>query len=111
MAVTRTSDISIYIPLSQRSQEIDQIDIIFGETIFIVYNSSYMSYVQGVPRRTEKTTFCMMKKVPDVNPCILCEDVHERLANMEIDWTEECASKVIEKIQFEIDKVMKLYKE
>ena len=36
MAVTRTSDISIYIPLSQRSQEIDQIDIIFGETIFIV---------------------------------------------------------------------------
>lgn len=109
--IKRTSNISFCISLSEHPHEIDQIDVIFGETIFIVHNSGYMTYVQGAPKRTEKTTFYMIKKIPEVNPYILCEDIYERLTNREIDWIEEYVSKGIKKIQSEINEMMKLYKE
>lgn len=105
--IIKASDISICITLPQHSwHEVDQIDIIFGLTIVIVYNSSYM---QGFSR-VEKTTPLKISKTCNTNPCVLCEDVYFKLKNKENEllnrWIEMDVSDIMEDIRTEINNVM-----
>ncbi len=102
--IEKTSDISLCITLPQHSwHEVDQINIIFGETILVVHNSSYM---RGFSNRVEETTLFKMRKKSDINPCVLCDDVYEQLKNKEIDWSKEDVVKLINEIEAEIDRIM-----
>jgi hypothetical protein len=106
--IAKTSDISLSISLPQHSwDEVDQINVIFGQTIVIVHNSSYM---QGFAERVERTTISKMRKTSDINPCVLCDDVYAQLKSdvTDVDWAEEDALKIIKRIQAEIQKVMEI---
>lgn len=101
--ITKTSDISLSIKLPQHSwDEVDQIDIIFGQTIVIIHNSSYM---QGFTKRAEETTLCKIMKNPQINPCTLCEDAFSLLKEKKFDSEE--ITEIIEEIAEKIQKLMK----
>lgn len=75
--------INLNIKLEDHSEnEINEITVIFGQVIYIIENSSYKSF----HTRREESTFVMTtKKVRDVNPVLLCDDVYLALKELKKD--------------------------
>lgn len=77
ISVKPVTDIVLSISFPENSwHEIEEIDVIFGEQICIVYNSNYRS---GFGHRQEKTVIEVIPKGNDVNPCVMCSDITELL--------------------------------
>lgn len=57
--------------------EVAEIDVVFGGKIYIIYNNSYRS---GTGEREERTVVVEIEKNPELNPCVMCEDIANVLA-------------------------------
>ncbi|MDD4804688.1 MAG: hypothetical protein PHN69_06015 [Candidatus Pacebacteria bacterium] len=78
MILIHCDGILLRISFSENSKdEIDEIDVIFGgKSIYIISNNSYRS---GFDKREENTQMLEIKKNPELNPYVLCEDVAEKI--------------------------------
>ena len=91
--VKKTSNISITISYPENSwHEVRQVDVIFGKTIYIISN---ISYRQGFGERYEETKAFNILKYPDINPCVLCDDVYNRLKRVNVPFDYEWLIKII----------------
>lgn len=83
--IKKTSDTTICLSFPNNSwNEVNEINIIFGKTVYLIYNSSYRP---GFNDRQEKTHMNRLSKQPNINPCVLCDDVYNKL--MDFDFTEK----------------------
>lgn len=102
--IIKTTEISISISMPENSpNEVSQVDIVFGEVIQIIYNSSYF---QGFNERIEETLREEVKKNKSANPCILCEDVLGRLKKTDNLLEDEDISSTLGKIKKVIEITM-----
>lgn len=83
MDIKKVSNIVINITLQDNSWNcVDEINIVFGEIILIIGNSSYKEgFSNG---REELTTVIEVLKNPNINPCVICEDVCNLLGSTNI---------------------------
>lgn len=101
LSVKMATNIVLQISFPENSwQEISEIDVIFGEKIYIVYNNSYKG---GFGKREEKTVTHVLLKAADINPCVMCEDIATILAE-QLQDDEVSPEEVIEKIKEAIEK-------
>jgi hypothetical protein len=82
--IKKTSDIVIKITLQENSwNNVNEINVVFGKAILIIGNSSYKEGFNN--GREESTTITEIKKHPNVNPCVICDDVYNTLLNTTFD--------------------------
>lgn len=76
-SIKPVTDIVLSISFPENSwHEVEEIDVIFGEKIYIINNSSYRS---GFGKRQEETLVEIISKSNDINPCVMCSDIAELL--------------------------------
>jgi hypothetical protein len=77
MKVRLNTNILITVSLEENKwHEVAEINVIFGKTIAIITNHSYR---KGFGDREESTDIITLEKHPELNPCVLCEDVYNEL--------------------------------
>jgi hypothetical protein len=77
MKVRLNTNILITVSLEENKwHEVAEINAIFGKTIAIITNHSYR---KGFGDREESTDIITLEKHPELNPCVLCKDVHKEL--------------------------------
>lgn len=90
MNVKRCSNIVLNISLlnswHDSWHEVNEINVVFGKQIYIISNSSYRS---GFGKREETTEVIEIQKHPQLNPCLLCEDVYNYLLEMPFPEDED----------------------
>jgi hypothetical protein len=77
MKVRLNTNILITVSLEENKwHEVAEINVIFGKTTAIITNHSYR---KGFGDREESTDIITLEKHPELNPCVLCEDVYNEL--------------------------------
>jgi hypothetical protein len=77
MKVRLNTNILITVSLEENKwHEVAEINVIFGKTIAIITNHSYR---KGFGDREESTDIITLEKHPELNSCVLCEDVYNEL--------------------------------
>lgn len=77
MKVRLNTNILITVSLEENKwHEVAEINVIFGKTIAIITNHSYR---KGFGDREESTDIITLEKHPELNPCVLCEDIYNEL--------------------------------
>lgn len=101
LSVKTVTNIVIQVSLPENAwHEVAEIDIVFGQEINIIYNSSYR---RGFGQREEKTVTVVVLKNPEINPCVMCEDVAGMLAEQLSENDDITPEEAIEKIQKAIE--------